>query len=208
MASVADEAEGQQAAEDQPARPAGVQNVQVVRFLLGIERGDERIDRGLAHAVGQREHEHADVQAPVGGVLARGLEDRRGGQRDHRRRNVQQECADQQQLVADAIGEQAEADDREGHAGQSAAGDGAQVGLGEAEDPAPLGQHVAANGKTHPRRDQRQEAGPEDLAVRLHCLASKYAWGAIGASAVLGIDRLARGADCDGFTSIQATTSK
>ena len=71
MARLAHEAEGQQPAEDQPAGPAGMQNVEVVRLLLGIERGHERIDGRLAHAVGQREHEHADVQAPVGGVLAR-----------------------------------------------------------------------------------------------------------------------------------------
>ena len=58
-------------AQDQAARPTGVQDVQVVRLLFGIKRGDERIDGRFAHAVGQREHEHADVQAPVRGVLAR-----------------------------------------------------------------------------------------------------------------------------------------
>ena len=87
---------------------------------------------------------------------------------------MQQERADQEHLVADAIGEQAEADNRERHARQTAAGDFAQIGFGEAEDSAPFGQHVATNGKAHPRRDQGQKAGPENLAVRLHGRCLQY----------------------------------
>ena len=129
----ADEAKSEQPAQDQAARPTGVQNVEIVSFLLGIERGDERIDGRFAHAVAEREHEHADVQAPVRGVLAVHFEHGRRGQLHDGRQDVQQKRADEDHLVADAIGEQAEEDDREGHAGEAAAGDRAQFGFGETE---------------------------------------------------------------------------
>ena len=49
---------------------------------------------------------------------------------------MEQERADENQLVANAIGEEAEEDDGESHAGESATGDRAKFGLSETEQAA------------------------------------------------------------------------
>ena len=65
-------------------------------------------------------------------------------------------------FVAHTIGEKREEDDGEPEAGESAAGDGAEIGLGEPELPAKVGQHTATYAETDAGRDERHEAREED----------------------------------------------
>ena len=86
--------EGDQGAEDQAAGPAGVEDVEPVRLGPREEGGRQRVDDRLAGAVGQREDEAANVEAPVGRFLVaaggeirgRGRQGDDGGQDVERKR--------------------------------------------------------------------------------------------------------------------------
>src|SRR5207247_9851329 len=63
------------AAGDEPSRPAGVQDVQVMGFLVRIKGGHHRVDHNFAGAVGDGKHDHAHGQTGVYPIPAKGVED-------------------------------------------------------------------------------------------------------------------------------------
>ena len=94
---------GEDAAHDQARRPTRVQNVQVVRFCLRIQRGRQRVDHRFARAVGQGEHHHAQVKQPIGGFLAKMSEDKACPHREHGGDGGQHECHHHERTVASEL---------------------------------------------------------------------------------------------------------
>src|SRR5688572_4989223 len=54
-------------ANDHSGGPTGVENVEVVRAVVRIERGDERVGNGFERAIGKGEDEHAAEKEVVSG---------------------------------------------------------------------------------------------------------------------------------------------
>ncbi|MCX7430349.1 MAG: hypothetical protein NTY17_05015 [Planctomycetia bacterium] len=84
-----------------------MEDVEVVRLLLGKQRGDERIDHGLGDTVADGEEEHAPEEALEGERLAAGREGGAGGERERRRYQVHDEGGEHQRAEADAVGDEA-----------------------------------------------------------------------------------------------------
>jgi hypothetical protein len=61
-----------------------MEDVEVMRLLLGIDRRRQRVDYRLAHPVGNCKQNHPDIQAVVTSVLAHRIEDGSGSQGDYR----------------------------------------------------------------------------------------------------------------------------
>jgi hypothetical protein len=158
----------QHPAQDQARRPARVQDVQVMRLLLGIERGRERIDDGLARSVGQGKERHPSVKRPVGGLLPKFGEHQPRPQSQDAGEQVQHKRHSHERTVAHAIGEQAEEHNRQPEAPQAAAGDVAELRLGEPELPSPIIEDATADGESDSGGDERDETGQEQptLACR------------------------------------------
>ena len=164
--------EGDQGAEDETSGPAGVEDVEPVRLRAREQRGRQRVDDGLAGAVGQRENEAAQVEAPVSRFLvaADGKVHGRGRQGDDGRQDVEREGDGHDAAVTPLIHHEAEGDDRDGEAPQAGPGDLAQLELREAVLLPPGAEETAADGEADAAGDQRQEAGVEEehVAARQH----------------------------------------
>ena len=61
--------------DDHPSRPRRVKDVEIVRLVIGIKGGDERINDRFANTVADGENEHGPEQTLVGGVFAAGGEE-------------------------------------------------------------------------------------------------------------------------------------
>ena len=109
--------------EHQPAGPAGVQDVEPMRFVVAVDRGDDRVDHRFDRAVGQRVDERGDVEH-----LEVGRENRQ-----QRRDDVAHEGEDHRRAVADAVDDQAEQNDRDGERIEADAVDDALLLFGEIE---------------------------------------------------------------------------
>ena len=138
-----------------------MENIEVVRLLLGEQRGHERVDHGLCHAVANREQKHAPEQAlERQGLPPRGEGGGRG-QCESGRDHVHQEGGEHQGPKADPVGDQARQQDDDAKAGQATAGDRAEFGLGEPVLLGPLPEDAGSNREAHARSKDRHEPGPE-----------------------------------------------
>ena len=146
-----------EAAEHEAGRPARMENVQVMRAVVGEERGDQRVGHRFERAIGQRENECADVQKHVRGGL--GLAPGRG-KRDEGREHMEQERRHDQLAVADLVDDHAADDDAEAEARETGAADGAELRTGEAEFGGPIGKDAAADPEADAGGQNGQEAGP------------------------------------------------
>ena len=152
------------AAEDQPGRPARVQDVEVVRAVLREKRRDQRVGDRLERAVGEREDEHAEIQDRVRRRLRLSRRRRRS---DQCREHVQHERRDDQLAVADLVHDQPADDDAEAESGETGAADGAELRAGEAELRAPVVKDAPADAETDAGREDCHESGPQQpLGVR------------------------------------------
>ena len=161
----ADHRHAQQGADDNAARPSRVQDVQVVSLLVAVERGDQRVDDGLADAVRDREDEHAPEQAEVGagagdvgvGVDGAAVDERRRHRHDHRQ-HVEGAREQQERLVAEAVEEEARDEDHQAEPDEASPRDLSEFRLREAEFTSPLQQEPAAHGETESGNKDGQEA--------------------------------------------------
>ena len=146
-----------EAAKHQTGRPAGVQDVQIMRAVLREQRGDERVRDRLERAVRQGKDERADVEIQVCGRLRLPFGRGKG---DEGRQHVEREGGDDQFAVADFVDDDAADDDAEAETGEAGAADGAKLRTGEAEVGGPVRQDAAANAGADAGRKNCQEAGP------------------------------------------------
>ncbi len=144
----------ERAADHEARGPARVQDIEVVRAVLGEERRDQRVGHGLERAVRVGEDEHAPVQARVGARSA-------GGEGHHGREHVQRERGDDQLAVADLVAHDAADDDTEAEARETRTGKGAELPGREAILRAPVVENPAADGDTDAGGEDRHEAGPQ-----------------------------------------------
>ena len=168
----ADQDDAQKGAGDHAARPSGVQDVQVVRLLLAIEGGDQRIDDGLTDAVRDREDEDAPEQAEVGagagGVgVGRDVAAVHEGRR-HRhddRQHVEDAREHEERLVAEPVQEQARDEDHDAEPDEAAPRDLSELRLREAELLSPLEEEPAADGEAESGNEDGQEARDQKFRV-------------------------------------------
>ena len=80
LAAVAGPAALAQTAGNQPARPTGVKNVEVMRFVVGKQRRHHRVHDRFADAIRNCEQKHGDIKRPIDAILAKRFEDRIGRQ--------------------------------------------------------------------------------------------------------------------------------
>ncbi len=146
-----------EAAEHQAGRPARMENVQVMRAVVGEQRGDQRVGHRFERAIGQRENECADVQKHVRGGL--GLAPGRG-KRDEGREHMEQERRHDQLAVADLVDDHAADDDAEAEARETGAADGAELRTSEAEFSGPVGKDAAPDPEADAGGQNGQKAGP------------------------------------------------
>jgi hypothetical protein len=149
------------AAGDEAARPAGMQDIQIMGLLAREEGRDHRIDDDFAGAVADGEQEHGDVQVPVARLSAERGVDLAGRQLEQRGEDVHQEREGHELAVADAIGDERAENDDDAEASQAAADDFAQLGHSEAEFVGPVDQDAAAHREADARGEDRKEACPE-----------------------------------------------
>src|SRR5262249_33225359 len=111
------------AAGDEPSRPAGVQDVQVVRFFFGEQGGHHRVDHHLAGPVGDGKHDHGNGEAVVDSRGTVCLEDRVSAQLQRRRQNVHDDGENHEGAVTNTVRQHTAHDDNEAEAPQASAGD-------------------------------------------------------------------------------------
>ena len=146
---------GGDGADDHAERPGGVQDVQVVRALLGEDRGDERVGHGFEGAVREGEDEHAPVEEVIRVLRGRGAEGHEG------REDVTEEGDGDELAVADLVDDHAADDDTEAEAREAGSADGAELGGGEAVFGRPSAEDAAAEGEADAGREDSHEASPE-----------------------------------------------
>ena len=152
-----------EATDHEAGRPAGMENVQVMRAVVGEERGDQRVGHRFERAVGQGEHERPDIQEHVSGGLRLSLG---RGKRDERRQHVEQERRHDQLAVADLVHDHAADDDAEAEAGETGSADGAELRTSEAEVGGPVGKNAAADRRSRCRRREWPGSRPTAVAWR------------------------------------------
>ena len=135
--------------------PGGVQDVQVVRALLGEDRGDERVGHGFEGAVREGEDEHAPVEEVIRVLRGRGAEG------DERREDVAEEGDRDELAVADLVDDHAADDDAEAEAREAGAADGSELAIGKPEGLFPSAEDAATEGEADAGREDSHEAGPE-----------------------------------------------
>ena len=167
-----------EATDHEAGRPARMENVQVMRAVVGEERGDERVGHRFERAVGQGEHERPDIQEHVRGSLRLSLGCGKG---DEGRQHVEQKRRHDQLAVADLVHDHAADDDAEAEAGETGSADGAELRTSEAEIGGPVGKNAAADGEADAGGENGQEAGPEqslgvgrDAFVAHKCIAHSF----------------------------------
>ena len=151
---------GGDGADDHAEGPGGVQDVEVVRALLGEDRGDERVGHGFEGAVREGEDEHAPVEEVIRVLRGRGAEG------DERREDVAEEGDGDELAVADLVDDHAADDDTEAEAREASATDGTELGGVEAVFGRPSAEDAAAEGEADAGREDSHEAGPEE-ALRI-----------------------------------------
>src|SRR5262249_55732307 len=142
------------------SRPAGVQDVEPMRFVSRKQRRSEGIDDGLARPVSEGEEPCADVEAVVGRFLPVCGEDRSSRESDSGGRSVKQERHEHQLAIAPPIGEEAEEDNRDTEA-RKADADSSKLALREPELPSPITHDRPAHREADAGGDKREETGPE-----------------------------------------------
>ena len=160
-----DHHDAQEGPGDHAARPSRVQDVEVVRLLLAVEGGDQRIDDGLTDAVRDREDEDAPEQAEVGAGAGSvrvgrdvGAVDERRRHRDDDRQHVEDAREHEERLVAEAVEEQARDEDHDAEPDETAPRDLPELRLREAELLSPFEEEPAADGEAEPGNEDGQEA--------------------------------------------------
>ena len=105
---------------DQTGRPAGVQDIQVVRAILGKQRCDQRVGHSLQSAVGHGEDERTPVKEMESGhlILPRGCR-----KCDDGRQHMEREGRDHQLPIADPVADKAANYDSEAKSGKPGAVD-------------------------------------------------------------------------------------
>ena len=147
---------GSDGADDHAEGPGGVQDVEVVRALLGEDRGDERVGHGFEGAVREGEDEHAPVEEVIR-VLRGG-----GAKGDEGRDDVADEGEGDELAVADLVDDDAADDDAEAEAREAGAADGTELGGVEAVFGRPSAEDAAAEGEAYARSKDGHEACPEE----------------------------------------------
>ena len=151
-------------AGDESSGPAGMQDVQVVGFLSWKKGSDHGIDHHLAGAVACGKHVHGDGEAPVhpcATVFPSRVVDHGGAYLQGRGQKVHDEGENHQLPVAELVCNNPPEDDDEAEPGQSASGDVSQLLLGESVFPGPVHQDATPDAKTYARRENGEEAGPQ-----------------------------------------------
>ncbi len=171
-------------AEHHAGRPTGVKDVEVMRAVVGEDRGHERVGDSLERAVGEREDEGTPEQQLIGVVRGGGAEG------DQSREDVTRQCERHELAVADLVDDHAADDDPEAEAGESGAGDLPHLRGGEAELLPPVVEDAAADREAHARREDRHEARPEqavgvgirpgEIGAVLMGVAGGHAWVPVG----------------------------
>jgi hypothetical protein len=150
-----------QATDDHACGPGGVQDVEIVRAILGVEGRDQRIRNGLERAVGEGEHKGAPVKELVGGFL-RLAGPRR--ERDEGRHHVEEEGRKDQLAVANLVHHHAANDDSEAEPGEPGAANGTELRAGEAEISSPVGKNASSDAKADTGGKDGGESSPEEPA--------------------------------------------
>ncbi len=151
-----------------------MQDVQVARLVVRVDRRGHGVDDRLDRAVAEREDERADVEQReaellagrdrFGGGALRGERERRGHRHD-RRHHVQRERDRHGHAVADPVDDQAEQDDRDREREQPGAEQVADLLLAQVEVDAPVLEHRGAHREAERRRDQGHDGPREEPAA-------------------------------------------
>src|SRR5881396_3790367 len=90
------------------------------------------------------------------------MKNRSRGQRDYGGQEMQRERDGHQRAIPDPVREEAEKDNRNAEACETATGDLPQFALREAELRTPVAQNAAADGKSDARSENGHESGPQE----------------------------------------------
>jgi hypothetical protein len=150
-----------QAAQDHTARPASMEDIQILRLIMLKERRDQWIGHTFAKAIADRKEKHSRGQAMKSGRFSAGRKSRSRGQGHNCGGKVQQECADHQRSVADLIRDQAGKDNNDPKTRQSPAGDLSQFGHGETILMGPLPENTATNAEANAFGKNGHETRPQ-----------------------------------------------
>ena len=109
----------QDAGQDQSARPTRVQDIEPFGLVLAEHRGHDGIDERFHGAIAEGQDQAAPVEQLVGQFLVAGpsifrMSDEISADAHDGPGDVAQESDDHGQLVADAVDDEAEADDAHG----------------------------------------------------------------------------------------------
>ena len=174
------EHDGDDAAEDEAAGPAGVEDVEPLRLVPVEHGGHDRVDEGLDGAVSKAEDHRAPVEQAVGALAggrerltfergATGVDHAVGGEGEGRIHGIADENEHHGGAVADAVDHQAEKDDRDGEGPHARAEEFLRLDLVQAEVLGPKPRVVHEEGARDEREgggDQGDEAPPEQAHVR------------------------------------------
>ena len=144
--------------DDHARRPGGVEDIQVMGAVFGVEGGDEGVGDGFEGAVGVSEDEHAPEQEVVGVVRGAGHEGDDGGE------DVADEGEGDEFAVADFVDDEAAEDDAEAEAGEACAANGAELSAGEAVFFGPVVKDASADGEADAGCEDGHETRPEEAA--------------------------------------------
>ena len=133
----------QYASDDKTGWPARVQNVQIMRAVVRIERGHERVRDCLQRPIRVSKDKHAPIKTLVGGSAF-------GGEGHDGRKHMQRERDNDEFAIADLVADHAANDDAEAEARKSRAANRAELRAGETEFGSPVVEDAAANRKTDP----------------------------------------------------------
>ena len=129
-------------ADDHAGRPAGVEDVEIVRPILREKSRYQWIGDSLKGTVREREKEHAPIKEIVSALGSAGPEG------DERGKDVENQGQGDQLSITDFIYNQSTENNSEAEARKSGATDCPQLRGREAEFLAPVVENPATNGKT------------------------------------------------------------
>ncbi len=157
------EEDDQDSAEDKPARPAGVEDVEPFGFVMREHGGDNGVDEGFDGPVGQSEDQAAPVEVLEGGLLVGGVV---GGSGHTDPGEVTEECEIHGDFVANAIDDETEEDDTDCEGPDPDADESSGLCGVEAVEFGPFTDQKQTSDEAEGGGDEGDEASPEEEVGR------------------------------------------